>query len=75
MEMLEMNLDDPKFFQSAAQRQVLAEGVNTDFVDASGDSPLAHMGEYIAFYLAAAYGIDPTPLPPREAPKSPKQAG
>lgn len=63
------------------RRALLLEGVNTDFVDASGDSPLAqlwslaHMGEYIAFYLAAAYGVDPTPLPPREDPKSPKQAG
>ena len=64
------------------RRALLLEGVNTDFVDARGDTPLAHlwtlvhMGDYIAFYLSAAYGIDPTPalLPPRENPKSPKQA-
>ncbi len=58
------------------RRALLLEGVNTDFVDASGDTPLAHiwtlahLGDYIAFYLAAAYGIDPTPLPPLENPKA-----
>jgi glucose/mannose-6-phosphate isomerase len=46
----------------------LLEGVNTDFVDASGDSPLAHQwtallfGDYLAYYLAMAYEIDPTPI-------------
>ncbi len=62
------------------RRALLLEGVNTDFVDAHGDAQLAqlwtlvHMGEYIAFYLAAAYGIDPTPQPPPENPKPLKQA-
>jgi glucose/mannose-6-phosphate isomerase len=58
------------------RRALMLEGVNTDFVDAKGESPLAHMwtlahlGDYVAFYLAAAYGIDPTPLPSPENPKS-----
>jgi len=57
------------------RQALLLEGINTDFVDARGDSLLAQlwsltqMGEYMAFYLAAAYGIDPTPLPPREDPQ------
>ena len=57
------------------RRALLLEGVNTDFVDAQGDGPLAHLwtltqlGEYVAFYLAGAYGIDPTPLPALENPK------
>jgi glucose/mannose-6-phosphate isomerase len=46
----------------------MLEGINTDFVDASGDTPLAHQwtallfGDYTAYYLAMAYGIDPTPI-------------
>lgn len=47
----------------------MMEGVNTDFYDAQGDSPLAHLwtalhfGDYQAYYLAMAYGADPTPIP------------
>ncbi|HSQ16855.1 MAG TPA: SIS domain-containing protein, partial [Anaerolineales bacterium] len=46
----------------------MLEGVNTDFVDSTGDTPLAHQwtalmfGDYVAFYLAMAYEIDPTPI-------------
>jgi glucose/mannose-6-phosphate isomerase len=46
----------------------MLEGLNTDFVDAQGDSPLAHqwtallMGDYTAYYLAILYEIDPTPI-------------
>ena len=46
----------------------MLEGTNTDFIDALGDSPLAHMwtlilfGDYMAYYLALAYGVDPTPV-------------
>ncbi|MBU2611643.1 MAG: bifunctional phosphoglucose/phosphomannose isomerase [Chloroflexi bacterium] len=46
----------------------MLEGLNTDFFDAQGDSPLAHIwtalhfGDYTAFYLAMAYGVDPTPV-------------
>jgi glucose/mannose-6-phosphate isomerase len=47
----------------------MVEGVNTDFVDAQGSIPLAqqwtslHLGDYTAYYLAMAYGIDPTAIP------------
>ena len=46
----------------------MLEGANTDFIDASGETPLAHQwtsllfGDYLAYYLAMAYGIDPTPI-------------
>lgn len=46
----------------------MLEGANTDFIDARGDTPLAHMwtliffGDYMAYYLAIAYGVDPTPV-------------
>jgi glucose/mannose-6-phosphate isomerase len=45
----------------------MLEGLNTDYVDARGDTPLAHMwtlilfGDYMAYYLAMGYGVDPTP--------------
>jgi hypothetical protein len=40
-------------------------GFNTDAVEGSGDSALAHAltamqyGDYTAYYLAACYGVDP----------------
>jgi glucose/mannose-6-phosphate isomerase len=46
----------------------MLEGLNTDIIDARGDSPLAHIwtvlhfGDYVAYYLAMAYGVDPTPV-------------
>lgn len=46
----------------------MLEGLNTDFMDARGDTPLAqqwtalHLGDYIAYYLAILYDIDPTPI-------------
>jgi glucose/mannose-6-phosphate isomerase len=46
----------------------LLEGVSTDSVEAKGDTPLAHQwtlllfGDYLAYYLAMLYGIDPTPI-------------
>lgn len=50
------------------RRTFMLEGLNTDPVDAQGDSPLEqlwtalHLGDYIAYYLAMAYGVDPTPV-------------
>jgi glucose/mannose-6-phosphate isomerase len=47
----------------------MLEGLNTDYVDARGNTPLAHMwtlilfGDYMAYYLAMGYGVDPTPVP------------
>lgn len=46
----------------------MLEGLNTDFYQAKGDTPLAHQwtalhfGDYMAYYLAIAYGVDPTPV-------------
>ena len=46
----------------------MLEGLNTDFVDAQGETPLAqqwtalHFGDYVAYYLAMLYNIDPTPI-------------
>ena len=49
------------------RKAFMLEGMNTDFVDARGKTPLAHMwtlilfGDYMAYYLAMGYGVDPTP--------------
>jgi glucose/mannose-6-phosphate isomerase len=46
----------------------MLEGLNTDFVEAQGESRLEnlwtalHYGDYTAYYLAMAYGVDPTPV-------------
>ena len=59
----------------------MLEGINTDFIDAQGDTRLAHQwtalhfGDYTAYYLAMAHGIDPTPVEPIEAIKLEMQAG
>lgn len=56
-------------FRSVLTHQAfLQAGLNTDTYDASGETPLAqmwttlHFGDYTAFYLAVAYGMDPTPV-------------
>jgi glucose/mannose-6-phosphate isomerase len=47
---------------------LMVEGFNTDLVEAKGDGRLAqqwtslHFGDYTAYYLAMAYGVDPTPV-------------
>jgi glucose/mannose-6-phosphate isomerase len=46
----------------------MLEGISTDYLDARGETPLAHMwtslhfGDYVAYYLAMAYEVDPTPV-------------
>jgi glucose/mannose-6-phosphate isomerase len=46
----------------------MVAGLNTDIYGANGASPLAHIwtalhfGDYMAYYLAMAYGMDPTPV-------------
>lgn len=46
----------------------MVQGINTDFIDAKGNSPLAHIwstllfGDYVSYYLAMAYEVDPTPI-------------
>lgn len=50
------------------KRIFMLEGLNTDFIDAQGETPLEHLwttlhfGDYTAYYLAMAYGVDPTPV-------------
>lgn len=50
------------------KQHFMLEGPNTDFLDARGATPLAHMwtmilfGDYMSYYLAIAYGVDPTPV-------------
>jgi glucose/mannose-6-phosphate isomerase len=47
----------------------MTSGFNTDEVVATGQSPLAHMltawhyGDYVAYYLAMCYGVDPAAAP------------
>jgi glucose/mannose-6-phosphate isomerase len=46
----------------------MVAGLNTDVYNANGESRLAHLwtalhfGDYMAYYLAMAYGVDPTPV-------------
>jgi glucose/mannose-6-phosphate isomerase len=46
----------------------MVAGLNTDVYNANGESRLAHLwtalhfGDYMAYYLAMAYGMDPTPV-------------
>ncbi len=46
----------------------MVEGLNTDIYEAQGETPLAqlwtalHFGDYMAYYLAMLYGVDPTPV-------------
>jgi len=50
------------------RKAYMLEGMNTDHADARGESTLAHMwtlilfGDYMAYYLAMAYKVDPTPI-------------
>lgn len=55
--------------RSAITRQTfMLEGLNSDIYTAPGDTSLAqmwtaiHFGDYMAYYLAIAYGTDPTPV-------------
>jgi glucose/mannose-6-phosphate isomerase len=47
---------------------LMLEGMGTDVYDAKGDTPLAnlwtalHFGDYMAYYLAMLYEVDPTPV-------------
>ena len=52
----------------ATRHVLMLEGFNTDIIECPGASRLAqqwtglHMGDYLAYYLAMAYGVDPTPV-------------
>lgn len=57
-----------KLRSELTRKAFMLEGLNTDFIEARGDTPLAHMwttilfGDYMAYYLAMGYGVDPTPI-------------
>jgi glucose/mannose-6-phosphate isomerase len=48
------------------KESLMLEAIGTDFFDAVGKNPLEqiwtalHFGDYLAYYLAMAYGVDPT---------------
>jgi len=50
------------------RKTYMLEGLNTDGFMATGDSTIAHIwtalhfGDYMAYYLAMAYEVDPTPV-------------
>lgn len=52
----------------ASMRTFLQAGISTDALQASGSSRLAQMwsllqmGDYVSYYLALNYGVDPTPV-------------
>lgn len=67
---LRCNSDHPRnrLRTDITRQGFMLEGLNTDGYDAKGDNPLAqmwtaiHFGDYLAFYLAIAYQVDPTPV-------------
>jgi glucose/mannose-6-phosphate isomerase len=60
----------------ATRQALMVEGFNTDVIQATGETRMAqqwtslHFGDYTAFYLAMAYGVDPTPVAAIEALKA-----
>ncbi len=50
------------------KKSFMLQGICTDIIDAGGETPLAnlwtllHFGDYMAYYLAMAYKMDPTPV-------------
>ncbi len=50
------------------RKTFMLEALSTDTVDARGKTPLSqmwtvlHFGDYLSYYLAMIYGIDPTPV-------------
>jgi glucose/mannose-6-phosphate isomerase len=50
------------------RKALMLEGFTTDFVEAQGETSLAqqwtalNFGDYVSYYLAMAYGVDPTPI-------------
>ena len=57
-----------KLRMKITRKTYLLEGLNSDGYMAKGDSPIAHIwtalhfGDYVAYFLAMAYGVDPTPV-------------
>ena len=69
---LAASLDHPRNLARVAKtRQILMlEGIGTDTFNAKGETRLAQIwssllfGDYVAYYLAMLYDIDPTAIPP-----------
>lgn len=67
---LRASADHPRNRKRAdlTRKTFMLEGIGTDSVDAKGETRLAqlwtalHLGDYIAYYLAMAYGMNPTPV-------------
>ncbi len=67
---LQASLNHPRNrLRIEATREVLmVEGFNTDVIQAAGETRMAqqwtalHFGDYSGYYLAMAYGVDPTPV-------------
>ena len=67
---LRANMDHPRnaLRLEATQRSCLQAGIATDTVWAKGTTRLAQfwsllqLGDYVAYYLALNYGVDPTPI-------------
>ncbi len=67
--------DDPRnrLRTELTKKSFMLQGISTDIIDASGETPLAnlwtllHFGDYMAYYLAMAYQVDPTPVAAIEA--------
>jgi glucose/mannose-6-phosphate isomerase len=63
------------------QQAFLMAGLNTDSYTARGETPLAqmwsalHFGDYLAYYLAMAYSMDPTPVEALETFKAALKSG
>ncbi|WP_298008265.1 MULTISPECIES: bifunctional phosphoglucose/phosphomannose isomerase [Anaerolinea] len=63
-----MNIRNQKRIE-LTREMFMTQGINTDMIMARGDNKLAHIwtsilfGDYMAYYLAMAYGMDPTPIP------------
>lgn len=70
MVFLRSSLEDPRLDArvEATRHVMMVEGFNTDIIQAAGSTRLAqqwtclHFGDYTAYYLAMAYGVDPTPV-------------
>jgi glucose/mannose-6-phosphate isomerase len=69
---LESDFDHPrnKVRLAVTRELFMTAGFNTDVIRGSGPTPLAqlltclHYGDYVSYYLAMAYGSDPTPIGP-----------
>ncbi len=67
---LEAAANHPRnLLRSSLTREIfMVEGIGTDVFQAKGDTPMQQLwtmiqlGDYLAYYLAMIYGVDPTPI-------------